>query len=578
MSTKLLLGLTIIFGVLALGIVTALLDRDFEDGGNGRLAEEGRFVVELGGSVILEETYRLYVHPVHGFMLISQGEVSLRGETALLSQQTSYDRDYTPLFYQMAADTSAGLQFISARADAGGLRMEVLAGEEQYSAAVPRTRDVALLDNNLIGHYAVVLRAIRLEALPRSFTAAIPQALTSLPARVDGPERVAFQSGAQRLEGQLFTLWLGDLVIEMIEYRGGLAAIVNRSQGTVGYDLNLLPGGYVPVAEPEPEASCCLEREVMFASGELTLAGTLTLPREGRPPYAAALFVHGSGPVDRDGNATGLAMDAYRQLAHALGEAGIASLRFDKRGTGASQGSARASRAELLDDLRAALAALRGQPEIDANRVILVGHSEGAYLAPVLAAEDEQVAAIVLLAGAARPLGEITRWQVETLLRLQGTPEQEIEAALAQQDQYTAFVKTSSGEWADYSFEVLQEAMPWMTQEKAAGLAALPLTLSWLREHYVDTPGDTLRAVGTPALIINGEKDLQIPATEAELLREELEAGGNADVTVVVLEDLNHLLRHHPEAPSFAYRHLDDPVDPRVVETVIEWILERLGG
>jgi len=229
-----------------------------------------------------------------------------------------------------------------------------------------------------------------------------------------------------------------------------------------------------------------------------------------------------------------------------------------------------------LNDARAAFEGLQSQPEIDPARCVLIGHSEGAYLAPVLAVEDETVAGVVLLSGAVRSLDAITRWQVETLLRQQGVEGEMLEGTLAQQDQYTAFVEASEGGWADHTVEEMQEAMPWLTEEAAAQLKSTPLSLEWLREHYLDEPAETLRAVDVPVLIVNGEKDAQVPSSEVGLFEEILAEAGNEDVTAMVLSDLNHLLRHHPEEPNLVYRHLDEPVDARVIDALTGWATERL--
>ena len=579
MNTKLLLGLAIVLGLLALALGGPLFHRveEIPDEDRGELVAGGHFVLEQDGVRLLDESYTLFFHPVEGYMLLSQSVLTAGDQTISLSQQTQYDREFLPIFYHLAAETPSGTQIVSAQMGLTGLTMEVRVGSSSQTAEVPATEDLALLDNNLIGPFAVLLMAIRSEALDREFVAAIPQALLSLPARVDGPNSVSFVSGGETFFGKRFDLHLGDTVIVLIEHDGHLVGLINRTQGTSGYDVSLFPDGI----EIEPEEDAVVvgidEREIAFASDGLTLYGTLALPAESEGPFPAALFLHGSGPVDRNGNAAGLEMDAYRQLAHALGRAGIASFRFDKRGVGESEGDAGlASRTDLPDDARAALEGLRSQPEVDPTRCILVGHSEGAYLAPILAVEDESVAGIVLLAGAARPLDEITRWQVETLLRQQGLAGDTLETALAQQDQYTAFVETSEGGWDDYTVEQLQEAMPWLTEEAAAGLKSTPLSLEWLREHYTDDPAETLRAVGVPMLIVNGEKDAQVPSAEGALIEEAVREGGNEDVTVVVLPDLNHLLRHHPEEPNLVYRHLDEPVDPRVIDALIDWTAERL--
>lgn len=579
MNAKLLLGLGIMLGLLALALGGGLLEErdEVRDEDRGELIDAGHFVLERDGARVLDEAYTLFFHPVEGYMLLSQSVLTVDDQPIELSQQTQYDRDFLPIFYHLAAETPSGTQIVSAQLGVSGLEMEVRVGLARQTATVSDTTDLALLDNNLIGQYVVLLMAIRTESLDRAFTAAIPQALLSLPAKIEGPNSIAFRSGGEEYVGKRFDLHLGDTAIVLIEHDGRLAGLVNRTQDTLGYDVSLFPNGIEIDLGGPAAVEGVDEREVAFASDGLTLVGTLALPAAADGPFPAALFLHGSGPVDRDGNAAGLEMDAYRQLAHGLARAGIASLRFDKRGVGESEGDAGlASRSDLLADARAALEGLRSQPGIDPTRCILIGHSEGAYLAPILAVEDGTIAGVVLLAGAARSLDVITRRQVETLLRQQGVEGEALDAALAQQDQYTAFVETSDGDWPDYTVADLREALPWLTDEAATQLRSTPLSLTWLREHYLDDPAETIAAVDAAVLILNGEKDAQVPSSEAALLEQALREGGNADVTVVVLADLNHLLRHHPEEPNLVYRHLDEPVDPRVLDAVTDWSIERL--
>lgn len=586
MNTKLLLLLGAVLGLLLFATLIKGPDR-VEPECTVQLIDSGHFVLELNGVRILEEAYTLEFDAAAGYLLNSQGAIVANGQTVTLGQQTQYDRNFMPINYHLAAETPSGTQIISAQMGLRGLEMEVRVGLSVQNAKVTNVENLALLDNNLIGQFAVLLLATRSESLDRNFTAAIPQALLSLPARVDGPNTVAFHSGDEEFRGKQFDLHLGDTVISLIEYEGYLVALANRNQGTVGYDINLLPAGIAFDWEPEVEAvDGAIERELTFASGDLSLAGTLRLPDTNESSYPAVLFIHGSGPVDRDGNAVNLEtgvmvmeIDIYRQLAVALSDVGFASFRFDKRGVGDSQGDATlASRADLLDDARAAIQALRAQPEIDPNRVILIGHSEGAYLAPMLAVDDTDIAGIVLLAGAARALDEITRWQVESLLGQQGVEGAALENALAQQDQYIAFVETSQGEWADYTVAQLQEEIPWLDEDTAAQLKSTPLALSWLREHYLATPADTIVQLSNPVLIISGEKDIQIPSSEAQLLIDMLTTAGNSDVAAFVFPDLNHLLRHHPEEPNLTYRHLDEPVDQRVTVTLQEWLEAHFGN
>lgn len=586
MNTKLLLLLGAVLGLLLLATLVTGPGR-VEPDKPVQLIDSGHFVLEMNGIPILEEVYTLEFDSVEGYLLNSQGSILANGQTVTLAQQTQYDRNFLPITYQLGAETPSGPQVISAQMGLRGFNMEVRVGLSVQSGKVTDVENLALLDNNLIGQFAVLLLAIRSETLDRNFTAAIPQALLSLPARVEGPNTVTFYSGDKEFQGKQFELHLGDTVISLIEYEGHLVGLANRNQGTIGYDLNLCPSGITFDSAPEVEdIGDAIERDVTFASGDFSLAGTLRLPDTDESSYPAVLFIHGSGPVDRDGSAVNLEtgavvmeLDIYRQFAVAASEIGFASFRFDKRGVGDSEGDAAlASRANLLDDVQAAIQTLREQPEIDANRIILIGHSEGSYLAPMLAVEDPEIAGVVLLAGAARALDEITRWQVESLLGQQGIEGEALDAALAQQDQYIAFVKASQGEWTDYTVAQLQEEIPWLSEAAGIQLKATPLALSWLREHYLAQPADIIAQLKAPVLIISGEKDLQVPSSEVQLLADLLATAGNTNVSAFVFPDLNHLLRHHPEEPNLTYRHLDEPVDARVTVTLQEWLVEHFGS
>ncbi|HHR85749.1 MAG TPA: alpha/beta fold hydrolase, partial [Candidatus Acetothermia bacterium] len=250
--------------------------------------------------------------------------------------------------------------------------------------------------------------------------------------------------------------------------------------------------------------------------------------------------------------------NVFRQLAVALAKAGIGSLRYDKRGVGRSEGVfANVSMDDLVADARAALSTLRSSSGIDPTRVFLLGHSEGGILAPIIAADNNDLGGIVLLAAPAHSLDWIIRKQIEQTNRDMGKSDDEVQMALAQEDQYLDFVRNSSGDWSDYTFDQLKEAMPWLTQEKYIQIKML--SLSWLRQHFHHDPIETTKKVRCPVLIVQGEKDYQVPSSEADLLATTLKEAGNAEVTVDLIPDLNHLMRYHPEQPNLTYRHLDEP-------------------
>ena len=163
--------------------------------------------------------------------------------------------------------------------------------------------------------------------------------------------------------------------------------------------------------------------KVHFPSGEITLAGTLTLPATGGAPYPAFVLVSGSGPMDRDENSPngdGLKNSFFKHLAYHLSQAGYAALRYDDRGIGESEGDfARAGFSDFAGDAKAALDYLRGRDDIDSEALGLMGHSEGALIALRLSSvEDSKLRNIVLLGCPAKPLDEVLR----ELLTLLGVP------------------------------------------------------------------------------------------------------------------------------------------------------------
>jgi len=242
MNTKLLLLIGVVLGLLLLTTFGPGTDRSAPVD-QSQLVDSGHFVLEMNGVPILEESYTLEFHPADGYLLNSQGTIVANGQTVTLAQQTQYDRNFLPINYQLAAETPSGTQIISAQMGLRGLEMEVRVGLSIQNAEVVDVENLALLDNNLIGQFAVMLRAIRTEAIDRNFTAAIPQALLSLPARLEGPNSVTFYSGDRGFQGKQFDLYLGDTVISLIEYEGRLVGLTNRNQGTIGYDLNVCPHG-----------------------------------------------------------------------------------------------------------------------------------------------------------------------------------------------------------------------------------------------------------------------------------------------------------------------------------------------
>ncbi len=297
-----------------------------------------------------------------------------------------------------------------------------------------------------------------------------------------------------------------------------------------------------------------MDRTLHFRSGDQELAGTLTVP-DGPGPHPGALVVPGSGPVDRDSNHAKLPIGVTRELAEALADAGFATLRYDKRGVGESPGNWLA--AGLVDnivDAAAALAALRAQPEVDADRVIAVGHSEGALIVTALAAHGDVPSGVALISGSATPGAELLQWQarkvapslpapVRFLLRIMGTS---VPKQVAENHRKIRATTTD-----------------------VARIGGRKINAKWTREFLARDPATDLARITVPVLAVTGSKDLQVNPDDLTRIKRLV----RGPVEIHEVPDVSHILRTQPGIPTLRSYKKDAtrPVDQRVLDHVTGW-------
>ena len=296
--------------------------------------------------------------------------------------------------------------------------------------------------------------------------------------------------------------------------------------------------------------------EISFAG----LSGTLTVPREGNGPYPTALLLTGSGPIDRDSNHKKIRFDVSAQVAAALSEVGVASFRYDKRGVGESPGDWRESGFwDNVDDAAAALAMLRGRPEVDASRLVVAGHSEGAVQAVALAARDRSVAGVILLAASARPGEEMLLWQARVILPTLPRPVRFLLRVLPGDP-----VKKVGANHAKLK----------ATTADVARLNLARVNAKWFREYLAYDPADDLPKIDAPVLALTGAKDLQVDSADLAVVADR--AAGPVETHLV--EDLTHSLRRQAGAPSLSRyrREVREPVDGEVIAIVQDWVKRNI--
>jgi dipeptidyl aminopeptidase/acylaminoacyl peptidase len=288
--------------------------------------------------------------------------------------------------------------------------------------------------------------------------------------------------------------------------------------------------------------------EVRLQGPAGALGGTLTLPA-GRGPFPAVVTLTGSGAHYRDGNRTPAhPYRPFRQIAEHLAACGVATLRLDDRGVGASPGNADTATAEdTAADARAALRYLRFRPGMDPQRIGLIGHSYGAEIAPMVAAEDPSVWAVVLMAGPARTFRETMRYQHR--YRIENDPR------IAPADREAA----------------LAEAM----REQETNVAAS--TEAWRRSIQDRDPLPTARRLRMPVLILQGLTDRAVDPEDARLLERAIREGGNSRVELRFFPGVNHHFQRDPVGAREGYDKLPtQDLAPEVLDTLCSWLRATL--
>jgi len=321
------------------------------------------------------------------------------------------------------------------------------------------------------------------------------------------------------------------------------------------------------------------EEEVTYEnkSAGVTLAGTLTLPRS-KGTFPAVLLITGSGPQDRD--ETVFNHRPFLVLADYLTRQGIAVLRVDDRGVGKSTGDfSQATAEDFAGDVLAGVEYLKSRKEVNPKYIGLIGHSEGGEIAPMVAAQSQDVALIVLMAGtgingydnlvlqdflSAKQAGasdEEAEWVRNWVKRFYAVPLQEKDDAVAKKKLLDLYAGIKEEE---------KHSARWLRgitlDPDYAVSPAMRYSLSF-------DPAPFLKKVQCPVLAINGERDVQVPPNEnLQGIEEALRAGGNQHYTVKVLSNLNHMFQTVQPGGETDYGKIEETMSPITLKIIADWI------
>ncbi|MHA4739629.1 alpha/beta hydrolase family protein [Dyadobacter sp. MSC1_007] len=315
----------------------------------------------------------------------------------------------------------------------------------------------------------------------------------------------------------------------------------------------------------------------------IKLAGTLTLPsREGNFP--AVILISGGGPNDR--NVESMGHKPFLVIADHLTRNGIAVLRFDDRGVKQSQGDYKsATSADFADDAESAIRYLKTRREINPAQIGLAGHSEGGMIAPMVAARTTDVAFIIMLAGPGMPGDSSILLQMAAFQRVRKHPEGRIRHSQVVFAGALKIVKESTDRtvlrhnlkrYINANLDSLSAFISDSTSlARARTLVIDNFSSAWTQFLVKCDPVLSLEKVNCPILALNGAKDYQVPPKEHfnGILRA-TRKGGNKNVKLVELPDLNHLFQKCKTGGPEEYFKTKETFSPLALTEMTNWILQ----
>ncbi len=329
-----------------------------------------------------------------------------------------------------------------------------------------------------------------------------------------------------------------------------------------------------------------LEEEVTYENKKagIKLAGTLTLPPSAGP-HPAVILITGSGPEDR--NETVYGHKPFLVLADYLTRRGIAVLRVDDRGVGGSTGvESESTSLDFAGDVLSGAAYLKSRKEIDPKKIGLIGHSEGGIIAPLVASlAPEEIAFIVMMAGTGLTGEEIVQLQGALIAKAEGVSDEEI--AKSHKIQETIFSVMKQEKDPDVAAakirQLTKDMRDAMTEEEKKQLTPevqeaqiKRLFTPWFRYFLTYDPKPALKKVKCPVLVLNGEKDLQVPPKEnLKAIEAALKAGGNTNYTIKELPGLNHLFQTAKTGSPMEYMKIEETISPSALAAMGDWILDQ---
>jgi uncharacterized protein len=289
-----------------------------------------------------------------------------------------------------------------------------------------------------------------------------------------------------------------------------------------------------------------VESRINLQTATGIIFGTLTKPDKS-DNIPVAIILAGSGSTDRDGNNPTMKNNSLKMLAYELAKNGIASLRYDKRGIAVSK-SARKIEINLrfddyINDAKEWIQLLKQDKRF--SQVVVIGHNEGSLIGMVAATTADK---FISIAGAGQSADKILKEQLSN------------QSKMIQDMSFPIIYSLKN--------EILVDSVPPMLYSLFRK-SVQPYLISWFKYN----PQDEIRKLSIPILILQGTNDIQISVEDARLL-----SNANPNARLILIENMNHILRHiegDRKANLKTYNDPTLPIDRDLVKNIVDFILKN---
>lgn len=479
-----------------------------------------------------------------------QGVLAYKGQPRLHWEQRREPVELSLKAFALGApETGTPTQAFVFRVRGDSLTVDVNAnGTSARQAVAVRPGTVPLIGNSVL-HTA--LMAVYARSTGRT---SLPVLMTNGAMQLDANIQFIDDTSVVTISGvSIRTVWRDGVPVESTIPSQGLRVV--RAAGVVPPPATERADYRAPAGAPYTA-----ENVTISTTRGYTLAGTLTRPVRSTP-VPVVITISGSGPQERDSRLDAVVKGyaPFREIADTLGRRGIAVLRYDDRGVGASGGAdsrKRSTSVDFADDVLSVVAWLRTRPDIDSKHIMLLGHSEGGLIAPIAAAKDAGIHAIALLAG--------TAYDGRTILRFQIGNQVKAALAVPQGERLRA-----SGRARGMDDAALVRFMADSVTD------ALMANDVWTKYFVETSPLPTLRQVKQPVLVLQGDTDMQVTPEQADSIANTLRASGNRAVTLKHFPATNHLFVPDPSGSPAAYARLPDlHLRKDVLGAIADWMVQ----